>query len=237
MTDQWPRAIIFDLDGTLVDSALDIADSLNVALTSERLPPLPPEKVRLMVGGGARILVERALAALEQDPVEALCARLEEAFETHYNSLGAGKSKVYPGGLQLLRDLKSEGKALGVCTNKPASVARMVLQELDVAELLGAIVGADHETPKKPDPTMLQNALGQLSAASQEALVVGDSITDVEMARALSVPVVAVSYGYTTIPPLELGADKVIDHLSDLPAVIREVCNDQRATRPLGDSS
>ena len=216
----WPGAVIFDLDGTLVDTLPDIATSLNSALTGEDLPPLPVEKVRPMIGSGARILIERALSALGHPHDMARITRLEEAFETHYGTLGAGQSEPYPGALQLLKSLHAQNVALGVCTNKPESAARMVLSALAIEPFLHAIVGANLEIPKKPDPTMLINTLAALAIAASDALVVGDSETDVAMARAAGVSVVVVSYGYTTTPAHALGADRVINHLGELPEAL-----------------
>lgn len=213
----WPRAVIFDLDGTLIDSVGDIADVLNDALREQDIATLPEEVVRLMIGSGARILIERALAHLRIPGEEARVTALHHRFEHLYAAVGAGRSVVFPGGREVLSRLSRDGRRLGICTNKPHHVTRGVLDALGLSNLFGAVVGATDDVARKPAPDMLNQALAALEVGPGEAVMLGDSATDVATARAAGVPVLLVSFGYTTVPAAQLGADAVIDALAELP--------------------
>ena len=213
-------AVVFDLDGTLIDSVCDIADVLNDCLCDVGLAAFDESVVITMIGGGARLLIERALARIDRCDDTALLDRMHHEFERRYAGLGAGRSRVFPGGVDLLRRLRADGMALGICTNKPAAITARVLDELDLTRWFGAIVGETAALPRKPDPAMLLAAIAGLGASPASTVMIGDSSADVGTAKAAGVRVVAVSFGYTTIPPRELGADLVIDHLSELPSAL-----------------
>jgi phosphoglycolate phosphatase len=216
----WPRAVVFDLDGTLIDSAGDIADTLNDCLDDEGIAPFDEPTVVTMIGGGARVLVERALARIHRSDDLALLERLTAKFTNRYAALGAGRSVPFPGAVELLAELTSCGLALGICTNKPEVVTRAVLDELGLARWFGAVVGETRDRPRKPHPAMLVATLEGLSASPVDAVMIGDSAADVGTARAAGVAVIAVSFGYTTTPPAELGADLLINRLADLPTAL-----------------
>jgi phosphoglycolate phosphatase len=210
-----PTVVVFDLDGTLIDSAGDIADVLNVVLAEIGTKTLPDQVVRQMIGSGARVLVERALAALDltgKQPVEALVERFEEV----YLALGAGRSQLYPGGREVLAELAAAGTVLAVCTNKPQPVTDVILDELGLRSAFAAVVGVRDGLPRKPAPDMLLTALRESGKPAGAAIMVGDSPIDVATARAAGIPIVAVSYGYSDVAPEELGADVVVDSLHDL---------------------
>ena len=211
---------MFDLDGTLIDSAGDIADVLNACLVENGIAPFDEATVTSMIGGGSRVLAERALARLARIGDRALLDRLHHGFEQRYRALGAGRSTVFPGGRELLADLAGAGIGLGICTNKPAAITERTLGELDLQRWFGAVVGETPSLARKPDAAMLLAALDQLGARPEHSVMIGDSAADVGAARAAGVPVIAVSFGYTTTPARELGADAVIDHLSELPAAV-----------------
>lgn len=222
MAELWPRAVVFDLDGTLIDSAGDIADALNAALDRARLAPFSEADVRLMVGGGARVLIERALAARDAATDTALAQRLHTDFMDVYGGGSVARTVVYEHGRELLAELSHLGIQRAICTNKPQGITDDVLTKLELQASFEAIVGASEALPKKPHPAMLRAALASLGVAPEHAVMVGDSSADVGAARAAGIPVIAVSFGYTRVPVRELGADFVIDSLADaLPAVRR----------------
>ncbi|MGE3711903.1 MAG: HAD family hydrolase, partial [Hyphomicrobiaceae bacterium] len=150
----------------------------------------------------------------------ALADRLHAHFIRRYAEIGAGRSRVFPGGRVLLSHLAGAGARLAICTNKPAAVTIRVLDELELSSWFEAVVGETPALPRKPDPAMLLAALDWLDADPSDAVMIGDSAADITAARAARVRSIAVSFGYTTIPPAELGADALVAHLSEIPAVL-----------------
>jgi phosphoglycolate phosphatase len=214
----FPRAILFDLDGTLVDSAPDIASATNQFLAGRGLPPLSLEQVTAMIGNGTRKLVERALAA-SGTPVAG--AALDAAYDEMmpiYSRHAVLLTRPMPGALETLAHFHRLGVGLGVVTNKPQIAAREVLLHFGLADCLGAIVGGDAVSNVKPAPDGLLLALDRLHVALRDAIMVGDSASDVGAARAAGMPAVLIRGGYTQVPVDQLGADLVCDSLLDLPA-------------------
>jgi phosphoglycolate phosphatase len=213
-----PRAILFDLDGTLVDSAPDIAAATNEFLAGRGLPALSLEQVVAMIGNGTRKLVERALAASGQ-PVKgaALDAAYDEMLPIYRRHL-VGLTRLMPGAREVLAHFHALGIALGVATNKPQIATREILLHFRLTDCLGAIVGGDAVSHVKPAPDSLLLALERLHVAPAEAVMVGDSMSDVGAAHAAGMPAVLIRGGYTRIPVEDLGADLVCDSLFDLPA-------------------
>ncbi|MBI3452562.1 MAG: phosphoglycolate phosphatase [Rhodospirillales bacterium] len=212
-----PAAIVFDLDGTLVDSAPDLSAALNRLLVEHRRATVPLAAVRQMVGDGAAKLVERGFSATGGMPAET--APLVRRFLEIYTAGIADLSRPFPGVTAALDRFAAAGIALGVCTNKPTPASRALLDALDLTRFFAAILGGDGPV-RKPDPRHLTAVLDQLGAAPAAALMVGDSMNDVAVARAAKVPVVAVSFGYTKVPAAELGADALIDDFAELPGLI-----------------
>ena len=216
MAEGWPRAVVFDLDGTLIDSVGDIADALNAGLERCALAAIPDEQVRLMIGGGARVLVERVLASVDRSADAALTQRLHDYFLDAYASGSVARTTIYPHARELLEDLASRSVKLAICTNKPARITQDVLVKLGLRDRFLSVVGGSDDLPKKPHAAMLLAALDAVGASSGEAVMIGDSAADVGAARAAGVPVVAVSYGYTRVPPRDLGADMLIENLTEV---------------------
>ena len=223
MTDRWPEAVVFDLDGTLIDSAGDITDALNAALRQSRLEPFTEAEVRLMVGGGTRVLIERALEARKLPDDPALAERLYAAYTEIYRMASVARTTVYEHGAELLADLRRNGVKLAICTNKPAGITEDVLAKLGLRTSFAAVIGATEALPGKPHPAMLQAALSALDVAPERAIMVGDSSADVGIARAAGLPVIVVSYGYSRVPAHELGADLVIHSLAEAAGAIQEL--------------
>ena len=215
-----PRtAILFDLDGTLVDTAPDLHEALNAALAAQGRAGVPAETVRVMVGDGARKLVERGLAAtgdMTEAAVEAGTARFLEHYAANLSRL----SRPFPGVTETLIELKARGCRLAVCTNKLVRFSERLLEDLALAPYFDAVVGGDSLSVRKPDPGHITGTLARLGASAESAVMVGDSANDVQSARGAGIPAIVVSFGYTMIPAGELGADALIDHFAELPGAL-----------------
>jgi len=209
--------IAFDLDGTLVETAPDLIGALNVVLGERRLPPLPTEAARVLVGRGARVLIERGFAAAGEPLDEAETPGLVARFIDIYRSRIASESRPFPGAEAALDQLAAEGAILAVCTNKPTGLSNLLLEALGLAWRFKAVIGADAAPRPKPDPSHLLHAIGQAGGDPARALMIGDSRADADAARAASVPCILFPFGYTDIPVQALGADLVIDSFAELP--------------------
>jgi phosphoglycolate phosphatase len=218
-----PPAVIFDLDGTLVDSLPDIASAMNATLAEDGVAPIPDADIRLMVGEGAQAAVERALLYRGLAADAAAVERLLQRFEPHYIKYSKSGSLVYPGGHEVLAALTGAGIACGLCTNKPQPVTDVVMAATGLNRFMGAVIGASDKLPKKPAPEMLLAAISDLGQKVSGAILVGDSIADFKTARAAKVPVILVDFGYSRVSVHSMGADAVISHLSDLPKALADV--------------
>lgn len=220
MTQTPPLTVVFDLDGTLVETAPDLIAALTVALAADGAPPLPYEQGRDLIGAGARALVERGLTAAGRSLDKARVDELHKVFLKHYSAHIADESHPYPGCLETLGRLKARGAKVAVCTNKIESLALQLLDTLSMTKTFDAIVGGDTFPTSKPNPQSLLGAIERAGGDRSRAVMVGDSSTDVDAAKAAGVPVVVMSFGYTVTPPGELGGDTVIDHYDELEAAI-----------------
>jgi phosphoglycolate phosphatase len=215
--------IVFDLDGTLVDTAPDLIDTLNVVLAREGLPGMPFDVARPMIGGGARGLIERALAAEGRTEVKADVDRMFAAFIEHYAAHIADRSRAFPELEPTLDHLAALGHRLAVCTNKLEWLSKRLLSTLNLAGRFAAICGQDTFGVQKPDPQVLRRTILRAGGDPAHAIMVGDSGTDVRTARAADVPVIAVDFGYTEVPIAALRPDRIIGSYKELPAAIRAV--------------
>jgi phosphoglycolate phosphatase len=209
-------AVVFDLDGTLADTALDIREALVHALAGEGLPPIDVASVRLMIGGGPRLLVERALHRLGVPARDTLVNRLARAFHAEAKRQGNRNSRLFDGAESALRQLHRAGVRIGVCSNKPDDLCRGLIRDLGIDIYIDEILGSSDQLPRKPDPALLLGVIERLGVPPDETLYVGDSATDVATARAAGVPVMLVSYGYTLRNASQLGADAVIDSIAEI---------------------
>lgn len=211
-----PKAIVFDLDGTLVDSAPEIASALNAAVSKNGIDPFPLAEVQGFIGGGAAVALQRALKCRGVEIDEAAFKSMLGVFYEVYAEVSKKGNGLYPGVIETLSVLDDRAVPLGVCTNKAAPITAIALEALGIRRFFASIVGARDDIPRKPAPDMLLAALADLGARPSEALVIGDSRSDVGSARAAGCPVIAVSYGYPHGPVADLGADLVIDRMPEL---------------------
>lgn len=209
-------ALLFDLDGTLVDSVPDIAAATNLLLDSEGHAALEVDEVRRMIGHGIPKLVERALAArgrtLDAEALAVLVARMMD----FYGDNLTGRTSLLPGAMEVLAEGAASGLGLAVVTNKPEGFSRTILAHFGLDAVVPVVVGGDTCAARKPEPDMLLHAAAQLGAVPATTVMVGDSGADVGSARAAGMKVVLVRGGYTAVPVEELGADLVIDRLDHL---------------------
>ena len=210
-------ALVFDLDGTLIDTAPDLAAATNAVLSASGRASVDETQLRHMVGMGARSLIIQAFAATGEEAREADLPRLMELFLAHYRANIARASRPFPGVEETLTALAARGTPLAVLTNKPDALARLLLSELKLARFFGAIFGAGARPYAKPDPRIFGDVLGALGSA--RGIMIGDSVTDVATARGAGAPVILVSYGYTPEPAASLGADAVTDDFASNPAL------------------
>jgi phosphoglycolate phosphatase len=215
--------IVFDLDGTLVDTAPDLVDTLNVVFGREGLPPVPFATARNLIGGGARRMIERGLAAEGRSCSPGEIDRLFRHFIDYYTAHIADRSRPFPALETALDNLAADGARFAVCTNKLERLSVKLLEALGLAARFQAICGQDTFGMQKPKPEFLRQTIRRAGGTPESAVMVGDSGADIELARAAGVPIVAVDFGYTEVPVAWLGPDRVISHFAELPAAVREV--------------
>jgi phosphoglycolate phosphatase len=206
------RAVIFDLDGTLVDTAPDLLRATNRVLAENGRPALHIDQVRAFVGHGARSLITRGFLATGAPVPEGTLETLYRRFVVHYSADIARDSRLFPGAYALLARCREEGFALGVCTNKLEGLSRQLLEALGVGDFFGAVIGPDTLGIAKPDPAPYREALRRLGDAEMPSVLIGDSETDVLTARAAGVPVIGVTFGYTPVPVAAFGPDRLAEH-------------------------
>ncbi len=218
----WRRFIVFDLDGTLIDSAPDIADAVNALLAELGKPALSLAAVKGMIGDGAPVLLARALAASD---VGINAADLMPRFKRFYDAAATRRTILYPMVREILERFRREERRLAVCTNKPGGATRLVLDHFGLTPLFHAIIGGDSLPERKPSKEPLFAAIsgagGEAASAGTSALMVGDSHTDLATAKAGGVPAIIIPSGYGR--PADLQADgpfHQIARFADLPALI-----------------
>ena len=215
--------VVFDLDGTLIDTAPDLVDTLNVVFAREGLPPVPYEAARNAIGGGAKAMITRGVEAegrtLSPEKLEQMFAN----FIAHYSDHLADRSRPFPGLTEALDALAARGCRFAVCTNKLERLSVLLLDQLDLADRFVAICGQDTFGVQKPDPEILRRTIAAAGGTMQRAVMIGDSITDIRTARAAGVPIIAVDFGYSERPVAEFGPDRTISHFAQLPASIAAV--------------
>ena len=212
-----PRpAVVFDLDGTLADTAPDLVGTLNFILERDGLAPVPLAQARAMIGAGARALIERGVEANGREITPAHLDDLYRDFLAHYADHICVETRFFPGVVEALDRLEEAGFVLAVCTNKVEAHSVRLLEILGVAGRFAAICGRDTFACFKPDPRHLTRTIERAGGDLRRSVMVGDSRTDIVTAQAAGVPSIAVPFGYTDIPVGELGPDLVIEHFDGL---------------------
>lgn len=221
--------VVFDLDGTLVDTAPDLANTLNLILTDEGAPPIPFDEARLLIGGGARAMLERGLRACNLPLKIEELDQLFDRFIAHYAAHIADYSRPFPGVESALNRLAQEGFLLAVCTNKLEWLSRKLLDALDLTRHFAAICGQDTFGVKKPDPLVWSRTIEKARANQDRSIMVGDSATDIQLARAAGVPVIMVDFGYHGGLISTLRPDRIVSCFDALPEAVREALADWEA--------
>ena len=215
--------LVFDLDGTLVDTAPDLAAATNHVMSRIGLQSVAENNIRPFVGHGALAMIEGAAAAQGRSLSQTELYDLFETFIMHYSANIAVHSRPYDGVIAALRDFKRDGAKLAVCTNKLESHARALLAELGMTDHFSAITGRDTLAMFKPDPGHLTATIALAGGTNLKAIMIGDSETDILTAKNAHIPVVAVDFGYSAEPVSTFKPDVVISHYRDLAGAIQSI--------------
>lgn len=218
-----PRAVIFDLDGTLIDTIDDITAALNTTLASESLPPMAADVVRGMVGNGATVLIQEALCFHGRKASPQHIEGLKNRYVGQYSANLASATKPFPFAVEVLKHLSESGVALGVCTNKPLIASRLVLEQLGLSHLIAVLIAPESGFGQKPDPAPLLACAERLGASPDQTVYVGDHGVDVETARAAGIRVITVTFGYSADTSHHARADRSINSLDELPSALMAV--------------
>jgi phosphoglycolate phosphatase len=214
------RTVVFDLDGTLVDTAPDLINALNYILVREGMPPVPLHSARTMIGAGVRRLIERGLEldgrAVELEDITRLTADFIDYYAAHI----ADVSRPFEGLEGALDDLAARGYRFAVCTNKLEWLSKLLLDRLGLSARFSAICGADTFGVSKPDPAILRQTVARAGGEMSSTMMVGDAGPDIGVARRAGVPVIGVTFGYTEVPIADLKPDLLIHHMKELPAAV-----------------
>ncbi len=214
------RTVVFDLDGTLVDTAPDLINALNYILGREGMPPVPLDSARTMIGAGVRRLLERGLELdgrmVEREDISRLTADFIDYYAAHI----ADASLPFEGLESALDDLAERGYRFAVCTNKLEWLSKLLLDRLGLSKRFSAICGADTFGISKPDPAILRQTVARAGGELSSTVMVGDAGPDIGVARRAGVPVIGVTFGYTEVPIVNLKPDLLIHHMEELPAAV-----------------
>ena len=211
-----PPLIVFDLDGTLIDTAPDLLDSLNHVIIGDGLPPVDQQKLRKFVGFGGRVMIQNAYEDASQHLEEQKLDQLLNEFVAHYAANMPGSSQPYPGLLQALDNLKDANCRFAICTNKTEMLSKQLLDALGLANKFEANCGQDTFSVRKPHPDHLLKTIELAGGRRENAIMIGDTPTDFATAKAATIPLIAVDFGYCDEPVAKYEPNKVISHYDDL---------------------
>ena len=215
--------VIYDLDGTLIDSARDMCLAVSRVLADHGLPPISDEDARLFMGEGSKMTMRRAFAKNGRSLDDAEVSAVTREFVRYYEQDPIRHTTAFDGVAEVVAALDRLGLRQGVCTNKFERPARMILQGLKLMPPIAAVAGADTFTVRKPDPGHILQLIDKIGGRRDRAIMIGDSIHDVEAAHAGGLPAVLVSWGYTAKPASELGAEAVIERFAALPQALQRI--------------
>ncbi len=215
--------LVFDLDGTIVHSAPDIANAANHVLEPLGKEPLSVEEAQSMIGNGMAKLLERGFAARDILVSEDEFQRHFELFRDFYIENCSVDTIAYPGAVEMLEKVRADGYLTAICTNKLETITKLIMDQLDLNRLFDGIVGAEPPRASKPKADPVYLAIERAGGSRDNAIMIGDSPADIGAGKAANLPTIAVSYGYTNVPPAELGADVLIDLLSQVPGAVRVI--------------
>ena len=222
------RGAIFDLDGTLADTADDLLAAANVALAPHGLPLLTAPQDRAFAGRGGRAMIRRSLDLAGHDPdaddMMALTDRMYPELLEAYSAALAVHTRLFDGVHDCIDQLEADGWCLGVCTNKPERMALAVLDALGVLDRFAAVLGADTLPVRKPDPVHLTETATRIGADPMRCIMIGDTITDLKTAQAAGVPCILTSFGFAAEPLEQLNPDAIVDHFDEIPATMERLC-------------
>jgi len=218
-----PPTVVFDLDGTLVDTAPDLISALNYILDREGMPPVPLHSARNMIGAGVRKLIERGLELEGREASPSDISRLTDDFVAYYAEHIADGSRPFEGLETALDDLLARGYRFAVCTNKLEWLSKLLLDRLGLSARFAAICGADTFGVSKPDPAILRQTVARAGGDIASAIMVGDAGTDIGVARRAAIPVIGVSFGYSEVPIADLKPDRLIHHMNELPSAVESL--------------
>src|SRR5271167_2261635 len=224
------RTVVFDLDGTLVDTAPDLINALNFVLDREGLPPVPLLAARNMIGAGARRLIERGLELEGRAASPSDITRLTDDFIAYYAEHIADVSRPFEGLENALDDLGTRGYCFAVCTNKLEWLSKLLLDRLALSARFSAICGADTFGVSKPDPSILHQTVARAGGHMSAAIMVGDAGPDIGVARRAGIPVIAVEFGYADVPIADLKPDRLINHMNELPEAVESLMVERKTS-------
>ncbi len=207
--------IVFDLDGTLINSAPDLCYALNKTLEEIKVPAVSTKEVMGYLGDGALELIKRGISkydSIENYNIEKLRLR----FLQIYDKCLLDKTKFYPNALKSIKKLRNNNFSTAICTNKPIHLAKRIINGLDASSLFDVITGGDSYKFKKPDPKHLIKTIEKSKNKIEKAIMVGDSVNDIECAKKANIKNIVVSFGYSNISVEKLNADLIMNNYSDL---------------------